>query len=63
MEGNKDEATRCLYIAKKALLAGDRDKATRFLNKADKLYPSAEARGKWGPLLSVNDMEVLYTDS
>ncbi|XP_072261723.1 dnaJ homolog subfamily B member 14 [Pyxicephalus adspersus] len=44
MESNKDEANRCLQIAKTALLAGHRDKARKFLKKAEKLYPSAEAR-------------------
>ncbi|KAM9331559.1 dnaJ homolog subfamily B member 14 [Gastrophryne carolinensis] len=44
MESNKDEANRCLHIAKAALLSGDGDKARKFLAKADKLYPSSEAR-------------------
>ncbi|XP_077133895.1 dnaJ homolog subfamily B member 14 [Ranitomeya variabilis] len=44
MEGNKDEADRCLQIGKAALLVGDREKGRRFLSKAERLYPSTEAR-------------------
>lgn len=45
MEGNRDEAEKCIHIATKALEAGDREKALRFLNKAEKLYPTAKAKG------------------
>lgn len=44
MEGNRDEAERCVRIAREALDAGDRDKAQRFLHKAQKLYPLPAAR-------------------
>ncbi|GCC19131.1 dnaJ homolog subfamily B member 14 [Chiloscyllium punctatum] len=44
MEGNKDEADKCLQIARKALREGEPEKALKFLNKAEKLYPSAEAK-------------------
>ncbi|XP_067902502.1 dnaJ homolog subfamily B member 14 [Heterodontus francisci] len=44
MEGNKDEAEKCLRIARKALQGGEVDKALKFLNKAEKLYPSVEAK-------------------
>ncbi|XP_068087826.1 dnaJ homolog subfamily B member 14 [Hyperolius riggenbachi] len=44
MESNRDEANRCLLIAKRALLVGDRGKARKFLAKAEKLYPNNEAR-------------------
>nr|XP_014353181.1 PREDICTED: dnaJ homolog subfamily B member 14 isoform X2 [Latimeria chalumnae] len=44
MEGNKDEAERCIDIARKALESGDREKAINFLNKAEKLYPSQTAK-------------------
>ena len=33
-EANRDEVMKCRAIAKKALQAGDKDKAVRFLNKA-----------------------------
>lgn len=46
MEGNRDEAEKCVNIAAKALEAGDKDKALRFLNKAEKLYPTDRAKSK-----------------
>eukprot|EP00063_Salmo_salar_P075481 XP_014050316.1 PREDICTED: dnaJ homolog subfamily B member 14 isoform X1 [Salmo salar] len=44
MEGNRDEAEKCINIATKALEAGDKDKAVKFLNKAEKLYPTYKAK-------------------
>ncbi|XP_014905436.1 dnaJ homolog subfamily B member 14 [Poecilia latipinna] len=44
MEGNRDEAEKCIKIATKALEAGDKDKALKFLNKAEKLYPTDRAK-------------------
>lgn len=46
MEGNRDEAERCINIATAALEAGDKEKALRFLNKAEKLYPTDRAKGE-----------------
>lgn len=46
MEGNRDEAEKCVEIAREALNAGDREKAQRFLQKAEKLYPLPSARGE-----------------
>lgn len=52
MEGNRDEAEKCIHIATKALEAGDKEKTLRFLNKAEKLYPTEKAKSKvpnvWG---------------
>ena len=51
MEGNRDEAEKCIGIAREALEAGNRDRALRFLGKAQKLYPTETARGEapsWG---------------
>ncbi|GKC09167.1 chaperone protein DnaJ 49-like protein [Tanacetum coccineum] len=42
MDGNKDEALRCLNIGKDALGLGDRNKALKFVMKAKKLDPSLE---------------------
>nr|GEY00831.1 hypothetical protein [Tanacetum cinerariifolium] len=42
MDGNKDEALRCLNIGKDALGLGDRNKALKFMLKAKKLDPSLE---------------------
>lgn len=44
MEGNRDEAQRCIRFARAALEAGDRERARRFLLKAERLFPSAQAR-------------------
>ncbi|XP_026873747.2 dnaJ homolog subfamily B member 14 [Electrophorus electricus] len=44
MEGNRDEAEKCINIATKALEAGDKQKAIKFLNKAEKLYPTEKAK-------------------
>ncbi|KAJ8336157.1 hypothetical protein SKAU_G00395000 [Synaphobranchus kaupii] len=44
MEGNRDEAERCIRIATKAAEAGDKEKALKFLNKAEKLYPTEKAK-------------------
>ncbi|XP_029453008.1 dnaJ homolog subfamily B member 14 isoform X2 [Rhinatrema bivittatum] len=44
MEGNRDEAERCLHIARAALQAGERQRALRFLHKAEKLYPTPAAK-------------------
>lgn len=45
MEGNRDEAEKCLNIASRALEAGEKEKALKFLNKAEKLYPTDRAKG------------------
>lgn len=40
MDGNKDEALRCLKIGKDALGLGDRARALKFITKAQRLDPS-----------------------
>nr|XP_055032382.1 dnaJ homolog subfamily B member 14 [Misgurnus anguillicaudatus] len=44
MEGNRDEAEKCINIAIRALDDGNKDKAFKFLNKAEKLYPTQKAK-------------------
>ncbi|XP_051993281.1 dnaJ homolog subfamily B member 14 [Xyrauchen texanus] len=44
MEGNRDEAEKCLIIATKALEQGNTEKALKFLNKAEQLYPTEKAK-------------------
>ncbi|MEQ2283600.1 DnaJ subfamily B member 14 [Ameca splendens] len=44
MEGNRDEAEKCINIATKVLEAGDKEKALKFLYKAEKLYPTDRAK-------------------
>lgn len=48
MDGNKDEAQRCINIALEAAKSGDLQRAEKFLRKADNLYPSEKAKGKYG---------------
>ncbi len=45
MEGNRDEAETCLKLATKAFEDGNKDRALKFLNKAEKLYPTEDAKG------------------
>ncbi|XP_069024185.1 tetratricopeptide repeat protein 39B-like [Embiotoca jacksoni] len=44
MEGNRDEAEKCINIATRAVEAGDKEKARKFLVKAEKLYPTDRAK-------------------
>lgn len=48
MDGNKDEAQRCINIALEAAKSGDLQRAEKFLRKADNLYPSQKAKGMCG---------------
>lgn len=41
MEANKAEAERCIELAKQHLKDGNRQKALKFLEKAEKLHPSS----------------------
>ncbi|KAJ0169744.1 hypothetical protein K1T71_014350 [Dendrolimus kikuchii] len=44
IEGNKDEADRCIEIAQIAFKMGNTEKAEKFLLKAERLYPTAHAK-------------------
>ncbi|XP_003218585.1 dnaJ homolog subfamily B member 12 [Anolis carolinensis] len=44
MESNRDEAERCIAIAVGAIKANQTEKARRFLEKAQRLYPSQRVR-------------------
>ncbi|KAI8427226.1 hypothetical protein MSG28_014824 [Choristoneura fumiferana] len=44
IEGNKDEAEKCIEIAQNAFSAGNVEKAERFLLKAERLYPSPRSK-------------------
>lgn len=50
MEGNRDEAEKCIKIASKAIEAGDKEKALKFLHKAEKLFPTDRAKGNAGSI-------------
>lgn len=45
MEGNKDDALKCLRIGKDALQSGDRTRAVKFLSKARRLDPTLPIDG------------------
>lgn len=47
MEGNRDEADRCIEIAVQSLADGKYEKAEKFLNKAENLFPTEKAKGKF----------------
>lgn len=44
MESNKEESVRCLKLAEDYWRRGDREKAERLAQKANRLYPSNEAK-------------------
>ena len=45
MEGNKDEALKCLQLATKFLSSGHPEKAKKFIDKSIRLYPTQKAEG------------------
>lgn len=44
MDSNKDEAERCIKIALNAITNNEQDKARRFLEKAQRLFPTEKAK-------------------
>lgn len=46
MESNRDEAERCIGIALAAIKLQNKEKALRFLEKAQRLFPTDQAQGK-----------------
>ncbi|XP_055682177.1 dnaJ homolog subfamily B member 12 [Lutzomyia longipalpis] len=44
MESNKDEAIRCIDIARNAIAEGKLERAEKFLQKAEKLYETKDAK-------------------
>ncbi|XP_067466322.1 dnaJ homolog subfamily B member 12a [Thunnus thynnus] len=45
MDSNKDEAERCIKIARNAISNDQPDKARKFLEKAQRLFPTNQAKG------------------
>lgn len=60
MEVNKDEADRCIEIGAAAMNAGDIARAEKFLNKAEKLFPTQRAKGTLGRF---NGMQLMFRAS
>ena len=54
MEGNKDESERCISLAIQYSKQGDDEKALKFLNKAERLYPTQKAKDLIEKLCSMN---------
>lgn len=46
MDGNKDEASRCIDIALNALKQGDVQRAEKFARKAENLFPTEQAKSE-----------------
>lgn len=44
LDGNKDEAEKCIVIAQNAFSSGNMEKAEKFLLKAERLYPTTLAK-------------------
>ncbi|KAK9878026.1 hypothetical protein WA026_020655 [Henosepilachna vigintioctopunctata] len=44
MDGNRDEAEKCIQIAQKFVAERNREKAEKFLQKAERLYPTQKAK-------------------
>lgn len=44
MDSNKDEAERCIKIALNAIANNQQDKARKFLDKAQRLFPTEQAK-------------------
>lgn len=55
MDGNKDEALKCLKIGKDALGLGDRTRALKFIKKAQRLDPSLPVDDLLSTLESTNE--------
>lgn len=53
MDGNKDEAEKCISLAEKYIHESNREKAEKFLQKAERLFPSQKAKDL---LLKINLM-------
>ena len=46
MEANKSECEKCIRIAQNAIVNEDYEKASKFLLKAQKLYPNEQVNSK-----------------
>ena len=45
MESNKEEGLRCIDLATECMKRGEKLKAKKFLQKAERLYPTQKAKG------------------
>lgn len=54
MDANKDEAMRCVAMARKRMAAGEVESARRILAKAIRLYPSVSVQGELQSMVGLN---------
>jgi hypothetical protein len=47
MEANRDAALHCLELAEKAILIDDIERAVRYINRSQDLFPLQKAKGKF----------------
>ena len=45
MEANKDSAFHYIELAERAILANENERALRYLNKSEDLFPTQKAKG------------------
>jgi len=45
MDSNRDESERCIELAKNLIKSNEYQKALKYLIKAEKLFPSKQAKG------------------
>ena len=46
MEANRDSALHYIELAEKAMHVNDIERAVRYINKSEDLYPTQKAKGK-----------------
>ncbi|KAJ7571363.1 hypothetical protein O6H91_01G160900 [Diphasiastrum complanatum] len=63
MDSNKDDAERCVRIARAAMASGNYGRASKFCLKAQRLYPSPEVDALLSELKEGADQEEIQTNS
>ncbi|PIA55053.1 hypothetical protein AQUCO_00800059v1 [Aquilegia coerulea] len=63
MDGNKDEALKCLNIDKEVLEQGDRSRALKFVSKARRLDPNLEVDDLLGSINGESGSNPTASDS
>lgn len=55
MEANKDAALHYIELAEKAIHANDNERAIRYLNKSQDLFPTQKAKGRCDYFLNLTN--------
>ena len=53
MEGNRDESEKCLRRAEAFLKDGELEQALKYVNKAERLFPSKRAKGLYSSCIGL----------